>query len=186
MRRLLGVLFAVTVLVAAGLRQRTAVAIPVFAHQYGVTCQKCHSVIPHLNEFGAAFLAYGERLPGVTAGPAFPIAVKANLVVSSANQGDGPGGAGLPKAIVDEIEVFTTGTIGSRADYFAEQYVVDGGEHGLLHDAWIGERINPWDAKIPVEAQAGMFTLPQPVDPETFRDSYQDYTPLTQTVGANP
>ena len=169
-----------------GLASGRAQAIPLFAHQYGVTCQKCHSVIPHLNEFGAAFLAYGERLPGVTAGPAFPIAVKANLVVSSANQGDGPGGAGLPKAIVDEIEVFTTGTIGSRADYFAEQYVVDGGENGLLHDAWIGERINPWDAKIPVAAQAGMFTLPQPVDPETFRDSYQDYTPLTQTVGANP
>lgn len=170
----------------AALSGARAQAIPLFARQYGVTCEKCHSVIPHLNAFGAAFLAYGERLPGVQSGPAFPVSVKANLIASSEHQGSGPDGAGLPKAIVDEIEVFTTGTLGSRANYFAEQYLVDGGEHGLLHDAWIGERVNPWGAKIPVAAQIGMFTLPQPVDPETFRDSYQDYAPLTQTVGANP
>src|SRR5579883_2720065 len=100
MRRLLGVLFAVTVLVAAGLRQRTAVAIPVFAHQYGVTCEKCHSVIPHLNEFGAAFLASGYRIPGLEPGPALPLAGKVNLAASSVNQGAGANGAGLPKAIV--------------------------------------------------------------------------------------
>jgi hypothetical protein len=165
---------------------QAARAIPLFAHQYGVTCEKCHSVIPHLNEFGAAFLANGERFPIVSSGRAFPIAFKANLVDSSRNQGSGPNGAGLPKAIVDEVEAFTTGTIGTRADYFAEQYIIDGGERGLLHDAWIGERVNPWTARIPVFLQGGMFTLPQPVDPETFRDTYQDYTPLTMTVGANP
>ena len=112
--------------------------------------------------------------------------MKANLVDASQHQGSGPDGAGLPKAIVDEIELFAAGTLGSRGDFFAEQYIVDGGENGLLHDAWIGERANPWDARIPVFLQAGMYTLPQPVDPETFRDTYQDYTPLTMTVGANP
>src|SRR5579863_4684035 len=96
-------------------------AIPLFAHPYGVTCKKCHSVIPHLNQFGAAFLAYGERFPGVSSGPAFPLSVKANLVDSSEYQGDGPNGQGLPKLIVDEIEAFTTATIGSRANFFIEQ-----------------------------------------------------------------
>ena len=109
-----------------------APAIPLFAHQLGVTCQKCHTVIPHLNDFGAHFMADGERVPGVKAGPAFPISVKTNLVDSSEYQGEGPDGKGLPKAIVDEIEVFTAGTIGSRANYFVEQYLVDGGEPGLL------------------------------------------------------
>ncbi|HEV3155059.1 MAG TPA: hypothetical protein VGZ02_14720 [Candidatus Baltobacteraceae bacterium] len=161
-------------------------AIPLFAHQYGVTCAKCHSVIPHLNEFGAAFLAYGERLPVVSSGHAFPLAFKTNLVASSQNQGSGPTGAGLPKAVVDEVEAFTTGTLGARANYFAEQYVVDGGQNGLLHDVWIGDRVNPWAARIPVQAQIGMFTLPVPVDPETFRDSYQDYTPFTMTAGSDP
>jgi hypothetical protein len=163
-----------------------ASAIPLFAHQYGVTCEKCHSVIPHLNEFGAAFMAYGYRIPGVQPGPAFPFSTKANLLDSSENQGDGPNGAGLPKAIVDEIELFTAGAIGTRASYLVEQYAVDGGERGLTRDAWVIDRVNPWTARIPVYAQAGSFTLPLPVDPETFRDSYQDYTPYVQTVGANP
>ena len=168
--------------------QRPAVspAIPLFARQYGVTCAKCHSVIPHLNEFGAAFLAYGERFPGISSGPVVPFSAKANLLDSSENQGSGPNGAGLPKAIVDEIELFSSATLGSRANYFIEQYVVDGGEPGLLRDAWIGERLNPWQARIPLFLQAGQFTLPLPVDPETFRDSYQDYTPYVQTVGGNP
>jgi len=161
-------------------------AIPLFAHQYGVTCEKCHSVIPHLNEFGAAFLANGERFPGIATGPAVPLSVKVNLVDSSAYQGNGPDGAGLPKSIVDEVEAFSSATIGSRANYFVEQYVVDGGEPGLLRDAWIEERLNPWTAKIPVSLQGGQFTLPLPVDPETFRDTYQPYTPYEQAVGANP
>jgi hypothetical protein len=163
-----------------------APAIPLFAHQYGVTCQKCHSVIPHLNEFGAAFQAFGDRIPGVQPGPAFPVSTKANLVDSSVNQGSGPGGAGLPKAIVDEIELFTTGAIGTRATYFVEQYAVDGGMPGLTRDAWVTDRLNPWDAKIPLYAQAGSFTLPLPVDPETFRDTYAGYTIYGQTVGSNP
>ena len=186
MRRLLGVLFAVTVLVAAGLRQRTAVAIPVFAHQYGVTCEKCHSVIPHLNEFGAAFLASGYRIPGLEPGPALPLAGKVNLAASSVNQGAGANGAGLPKAIVDEVELFAAGAVGTRASYLAEQYVVDGGMPGLLRDGWVIDRINPWSARIPVYVQGGQFTLPLPVDPETFRDTYQHYAIYDQTVGQNP
>jgi hypothetical protein len=163
-----------------------AVAIPLFAHQYGVTCAKCHSVIPDLNDFGAAFLASGERFPGISSGPAVPLSAKVNLVDSSAYQGNRPDGQGLPRAIVDEIEAFSSATIGSRANYFIEQYFVDGGEPGLLRDAWIGERMNPWDARIPVYFQGGQFTLPLPVDPETFRDTYQHYTPYDLTAGKNP
>jgi hypothetical protein len=167
-------------------RPKPAPAIPLFAHQYDVTCNKCHSVIPHLNAFGAAFMASGYRIPGVKPGPALPFSAKVNLLDSSENQGDGPNGKGLPKAIVDEVELFTAGAIGNRASYFVEQYAVDGGEHGLTRDAWVYDRVNPWEARIPVYVQAGSFTLPLPVDPETFRDSYQDYTPYVQTVGSNP
>jgi hypothetical protein len=161
-------------------------AIPIFAHQYGVTCQKCHSIIPHLNEFGARFMASGDRIPGLRPGPALPISTKFNLVASSENQGDGPDGAGLPKAIVDEVELFVAGAIGSRASYFVEQYVVDGGNHGLLRDMWVNDRLNPWQARIPVYIQAGSYTLPLPVDPETFRESAQHYTIFDQAIGNNP
>jgi hypothetical protein len=143
-------------------------------------------VIPHLNAFGAAFMASGDRIPGVQPGPAFPLSGKFNLVDSSENQGSGPNGSGLPKQIVDEVELFTTSAIGARATYLIEQYVVDGGNHGLTRDAWVIDRVNPWEAKIPVYAQAGSFTLPVPVDPETFRDSYQGYALWGQTVGTNP
>jgi hypothetical protein len=166
-------------------RGRPAHAIPMFARQYEVTCAKCHSVVPHLNEFGAAFLANGNRIPGLQPGPAFPLSSKVNLVDSSQNQGSGPNGAGLPKAIVDEIELFTGGAIGRRASYFVEQYALDGGTPGLARDAWVTDRLNPWDARIPVYAQVGSFTLPLPVDPETFRDSHQHYTLYDQTVGSN-
>ena len=177
------VFLALSVLTSRPLRTP---AVPLFSHQYDVSCAKCHSVIPHLNEFGAAFLASGYRIPGVQPGPAFPLAGKANLVASSENQGEGPNGAGLPKAIVDEVELFTTGAIGSRASYLVEQYVVDGGMPGLTRDAWITDRVNPWQARIPVYAQGGSFTLPLPVDPETFRDTYAGYRLDEQTVGANP
>jgi hypothetical protein len=146
-----------------------------------VTCEKCHSVIPHLNEFGAAFLASGSRIPGAPPGRAFPLSTKVNLADSSEYQGPG-----LPKAIVDEVELFTAGVIGSRASFIAEQYVVDGGMPGLTRDAWITARVNPWGARIPVYVQTGSFTLPLPVDPETFRDSAQHYTIYDQTVGSNP
>lgn len=161
-------------------------AIPIFSHQYDVACSKCHSVIPHLNAFGAAFMASGYRIPGVKPGPAFPVSVKVNLVDSSENQGDGPDGAGLPKAIVDEVELFTAGAIGDRSSFLVEQYAVDGGQHGSLRDAWVTDNLNPWGSKIPLQLQAGSFTLPLPVDPETFRETYQDYTPYSLTVGTNP
>ncbi|MBV8354817.1 MAG: hypothetical protein JO101_05825, partial [Candidatus Eremiobacteraeota bacterium] len=165
---------------------RPAWAIPAFAHQYDVTCQKCHSVVPHPNAFGAGFMASGYRIPGIQPGAAFPISSKVNLVASSANQGSGENGAGLPKAIVDEIELFTSGALGSHGSYFVEQYVLDGAMPGLVRDAWIAERVNPWSARIPVYVQAGSFTLPLPVDPETFRETYQHYAVYDQTVGANP
>ncbi len=184
-RRIVKVVLATAILVFFH-APRAAWAIPLFSQQYEVSCAKCHSVIPHLNAFGAAFTAAGDRIPGLQPGPAFPFSAKLNLVDSSERQGDGPDGAGLPKAIVDEIELFTSGAIGTRGTYFIEQYVVDGGVHGLTRDAWINDRINPWSARIPVSLQAGSFTLPLPVDPESFRDSYAGYAPYEQTVGANP
>src|SRR3984957_954441 len=185
MHKSVGIAIAVLILLVTR-RPTPGTAVPIFSHQYDVACSKCHAVIPHLNEFGAAFMANGYRIPGVKPGPAFPISVKANLVDSSENQGAGPDGAGLPKAIVDEVELFTAGGIGARSSYLVEQYAVDGGEHGLLRDAWVIDHLNPWDAKIPLQAQAGSFTLPLPVDPETFRETFTDYSVYTATVGTNP
>jgi hypothetical protein len=162
------------------LAPRPAAAIPVFAHRYGLSCQTCHTTVPHLTEFGAAFLERGYRLPGTPPRGAFPAAVKVNLQYGSDAE------PGLPKAVVDEVEVLVGGALGKRGSYFAEQYVVDGGMPGRTRDLWLGWRATPDDARVPVSVRAGQFTLALPADPETFRESPDHYAIWDQTAGANP
>jgi hypothetical protein len=181
---------AATVIGIAGwwLCPSPAAAIPVFAHRYGFTCQVCHTEVPHLTQFGRAFLANGYRISGLKPNPAFPIAVRVELAYASGGAADpdeskaGP----LPRTIVDEVEFLSGGSLGSRGSYWVEPYVVDGGEHGLVRDAWLAERATPDGARIPVTLRAGQFTLPLPLDPETFRETTQPYAIWSQTAGNNP
>jgi hypothetical protein len=175
---LAGLAAALLVLVA---QPGPAEAIPYFAHEYGLKCQKCHSVIPRLNGFGQAFMDHGYTLPGTKPQSAFPISAKINLAYSSEPDPDG-----LPKAIVDEVELFLAGKASPRTNYFVEQYVVDGGEHGSLREGWFAYQLTPDQAKVPVYLQGGSFTLALPVDPESFRETSQHYTLFDQTVGNNP
>jgi hypothetical protein len=179
-RSLLPALLAVIACVAGLLAPRPAGAIPVFAHRYGLTCQMCHTAIPHLTAYGEAFRARGYRLPGNPPRGAFPVAVKVNLQYGSETS------RGLPKAVVDEVEVLTGGSIGKRGSYFAEQYVVDGGLPGRTRDLWAGWRITPDSARIPVSLRGGQFTLDLPVDPETFRETTDHYAIWDQSAGENP
>src|SRR5437588_10733749 len=50
----------VLALLAAG---RPVGAVPKFAREYGVGCEKCHSVPPRLNAFGQAFQANNFNWP---------------------------------------------------------------------------------------------------------------------------
>jgi hypothetical protein len=166
---------------AAGLlAPRPAAAIPVFAHRYGLSRQACHTTVPHLTPFGEAFRARGYRPQGSSPGRAFPVAIKVNLQYGSETSG------GLPKAVVDEVEVLTGGSIGKRGSYFAEQYVVDGGLPGRTRDLWAAWRITPDRARIPVSIRGGQFTLDLPADPETFRETTDHYAIWDQTAGENP
>ena len=165
---ILGVWIFLAVLSCGG----RAAALPVFAHRYGLSCQACHTTVPHLNSFGQAFLKGGFRLPNPRSG-IVPVAVKVNLAYSSDAAG------GLPKAVVDEVELLTGGAIGPKVDYFFEQYALDGGEPGRPRDAWL--QYNAGSSHL----RAGQFTLPLPVDPETQRDTLAHYLAFDQTVGEN-
>jgi hypothetical protein len=154
-------------------------ALPIFSHEYGVSCQKCHTAIPSLNTFGKAFLDNGYHIMGADVPPVFPISAKTNLLYSS------DPAPGMPKAVVDEIEILTAGVVGSRGNYFIEQYAVDGGDHGNLREMWYSEHLSSGDA-LPLDLRVGQFTLPVPIDPESFRETYNDYAVFVQTVGANP
>jgi hypothetical protein len=64
--------------------------------------------------------------------------------------------------------------------------LVDGGFPGLVRDAWYAQRLTADDARTPVTVRGGQFTLPLPLDPETFRETTQPYAIWSQTAGANP
>lgn len=178
-------LFAAVLVAFAGLAARPADAIPVFAHRYGFSCQACHTVVPHLTAFGEAFLANGYRIKGLKPKPAFPLALRTELAYASAEPTDPSVSAPLPKAIVDEVEFLTGGSLGPRSSYWAEVYAVDGGFPGLARDVWYAYRATPDGARIPVTLRAGQFTLPLPLDPETFRETTEHYAIWDQTAGDN-
>lgn len=161
----------------AGLIPGRAQALPVFAHRFGLSCQACHTTVPHLNAFGQAFARNGFRLPGLRLNGAMPVALKVNLAYSSDSDP-----SGLPKAIVDEVELLTGGALGNRVNYFLEQYAIDGGRPGLPRDAWVQYNAQNSNAHVRV----GQFTLPLPVDPETQRDTESRYLVYDQNAGENP
>ena len=159
-------------------------AIPVFAHRYGLSCQACHTTVPHLTPFGEAFLRAGFRLPpNAPVHGAIPVSVKANVQYSSA-----PEPRTLPKVIVDELEFLSFASLGQHFSYRVEQYAVDGGSPGLTRDAWLSFSSRPdfGATAATLRATAGQFTLPLPVDPETERPTLNHYAIFDQTVGANP
>jgi len=153
------------------LQGAAALALPVFAHRYGLSCQTCHTVVPELNEFGERFKGNGFRLPA--AQNAFPLAVKVKMAYSSESE------PGLPKAVVDEIELLAGGTAGKNLSYFVEQYIVDGAEMGLTRDAWL--QFDGANFRL----RGGQFTLPLPVDVETERKTEAHYMLYDQHVGLN-
>lgn len=174
-------------LLTVALNPRPAAAIPVFAHRYGLTCQACHTEVPHLTAFGQAFLANGYRIPRIVPKAAFPVAVRVEADYASAGAADPDEvRGGLPKTIVNEIELLSGGSVGERGSYWVEPYIVDGGFPGIVREAWYAQRLTPDHAEIPVLARVGQFTLPVPLDPETFRETTQPYAIWSQTAGANP
>jgi hypothetical protein len=81
-----------------------ASAIPVFAHRYGLSCQACHTTVPHLTAFGEIFLANGYRIRGLKPKLVFPAAVRVEINYASAGAADPDAIKGpLPKTIVNEV-----------------------------------------------------------------------------------
>jgi hypothetical protein len=161
-----------------------SLALPVFAHRFGFSCQMCHTTVPHLNQFGNEFLRAGYRLPpNIDVQHPFPVSLKVNLQYSSE-----PDPNGLPKAIVDEVELLAAGTVTRHVSYRLEQYLIDGGVPGLTRDAFLHFTSRPTfgDSAPSLRLTGGQFTLPLPVDPETQRETINHYQIFDQKVGDNP
>lgn len=133
---------------------------------------------PDSNTFGEDFRFNGFSLPGGRR--VFPVAVKVNLTDSSAADS-----SGLPKAVVDEIELLAGGTLGKKTSYFVEQYVIDGGRPGLPRDAWLAFDLSGKRSNDRIKATVGQWSLPLPVEVESERDTLAHYAVYDQIVGAN-
>jgi hypothetical protein len=181
-----GLAFCALTLTLAALTIGRADAIPVFAHRYNLTCQACHTIVPHLNHFGETFLANGYRIPGIKPKSVFPVSVRVEVDYASAGAADpddikGP----LPKTIVNEVEFLFAGSVGSHGSYWIEPYAIDGGFPGLVRDAWYAERLTKDGARIPVVFRGGQFELPLPLEPEGSRETTQPYAIWSLSAGNN-
>jgi hypothetical protein len=165
---------------ALGAPQR-AEAIPAFAMQTGLQCDACHSSMRNVNELGDAFLRNDFRMPNLGTGGKPVVALRGQLAYSSE-----PDPSGLPKAIVDEVELFLSDRLTKEVSVAGQFYFLDGGVPGATREAWMQYTTPGSLAGAPVRLTVGAITLPLPDDPETFRQTNEHYAIWDQTVGANP
>ena len=137
--------FAIAVLVLLlGWRPTPGTAIPLFSHQYDVTCSKCHTVIPHLNDVrGAPSWPTATAFPGVQPGPAFPLSAEGQWWTRASTRATGRTARACPKRSSTKSSSSPPARSATRASFLVEQYAVDGGEHGLCATPGSSTALNP-------------------------------------------
>jgi hypothetical protein len=157
-------------------------ALPSFSMQTGLQCDACHTSIRATNDLGQAYLRNDLRLPNLGTGGKPVVAVRGQFAYTSEPDASNQ----LPKATLDELEVFLAARVTKQVSVAGQFYVVDGGQIGAVREAWAQYSTRGAFGGAPVRFTLGSITLPLPVDPETFRQTNQHYAVFDQTVGANP
>lgn len=159
---------------------KPAQATTEFARRAMLSCGACHTVGTALNEFGMGFKLNGYRIPRMT-GPGDP---PASLVAQGVYSSE-PDPTGLPKAILDEVDLLSAGPLSKHLNYGLEVYSLDGGVIGSTREAWVEYESNQRE-HAPIQIRAGLQVLPIPVDPERFRETNAHYAVYDQAAGDNP
>jgi hypothetical protein len=157
-------------------------ALPAFSMQTGLQCDACHTSISATNELGQAYLRNDFRLPNLGSGGKPVVALRGQFAYTSEPDDT----SHLPKATLDELEVFLSARVHPQVSVAGQFYVVDGGKIGAVREAWAQYSTRGAFGGAPVRFTVGSITLPLLVDPETFRQTIQHYAVFDQTVGANP
>lgn len=97
---------------------RPALAIPIFAQRYHLSCETCHSVLPELNAFGNAFRNRGYRLDGAPKYGTTILALREQVGYTADPGSDStrrwdPAGAVLGAVEVGHVEAFMHESLGS-------------------------------------------------------------------------
>jgi hypothetical protein len=157
-------------------------AIPAFSMQTGLQCDACHTSVRATNDLGQAYLRNDLRLPNLGTGGKPVVAVRGQFAYTSEPDSTNQ----LPKATLDELEVFLAARVTPQVSVAGQFYAVDGGQIGAIREAWAQYSTRGSFGGAPVRFTLGSITLPLPVDPETFRQTNQHYAIYDQTVGSNP
>ncbi|HEY0384333.1 MAG TPA: hypothetical protein VGC72_19255 [Candidatus Elarobacter sp.] len=157
-------------------------ALPSFSMQTGLQCDACHTSIRGTNDLGQAYLRNDLRLPNLGTGGKPVVAVRGQFAYTSEPDASNQ----LPKATLDELEVFLSARVTKQISVAGQLYLVDGAQNGAMREAWAQYSTRGSFGGAPARFTLGSITLPLPVDPETFRQTNQHYAIFDQTVGANP
>jgi hypothetical protein len=173
--------FALLISLATIAMPLPANATSIFAREYGLSCDRCHTVVPLLNTFGENFKSNGYRISGLRQTPAIPLST--SVLTTYQSSGD----EGHAHAGVNEWRLQSGGALGSAVTYYIEDYVIDGGSPGALDQAWIQYDSNTAHptAKTDIRLRAGKMYLPLPVYADTYRPTLTPYPLFEQSVGSN-
>lgn len=164
-------LFAAILLLCAA---QPAVAIPIFAQRYGLSCKDCHTVFPELNAFGTAFRNRGYRFPeGVPRHGTTVAAIRYNMVYA---RDPVPGTRRFtPSASILADQDF--GAINAFLHYNL-------GAGGGPSQPFLGF-LSYYGARIGTLFRAGLYELPLKHSPEQRIDDVSPYGYESLTVGQN-
>lgn len=142
-------------------------AIPPFAKKYGVSCSACHTVWPHLNAMGSAFLANNYKMPGETDpktdfGSMIGLATEAWLVSEKDKRGS--------DFQLHKIELLAGGALSRKTSAYVEAYIEERGAPHEAGDVFIQSEGVLNVGKAPVGVRIGQFQ-PSLLNPDSQRIS---------------
>lgn len=136
----------------------SALAIPVFARQYGISCSTCHAAFPRLNSFGKSFIDNNYRLENwkentlqtgddmLQLPKTVPLALRAQAYVQThqANDMDPTSGTVNNKSSWDFqspylIKLLSSAPLSDHINYYFYGILAEQGVNGnaFVEDAWI-------------------------------------------------
>ncbi len=138
MRRLPLLVTVGIALVVALAPGRPAIATPVFAQAYGLSCTACHTQMPALNAFGRYIQRTGyAAMNAKTLSHAFPVFIF-DLGTSYVHQTGQPASQDRINGPLHTTVLQANGALGPDITYKVEQLLEAGGQAGFLDQGWVG------------------------------------------------
>lgn len=168
-------------------------AIPLFARRYKVSCSTCHNPAPSLNDFGQNFAANGYRMasgetprdtvdtgdPTLALMKELPLAVRLDFYA----QGYAKGRASTDFQGPTAIKLYSSGALSGSISYYFYMMPLDGGEPGIVEDAFI--YFNDIGGKA-LDLAVGQFQVSDPIFKRELRLEFDDYAVYRARVGQVP